>query len=293
MDKRLLARIFLDRPNLREAADGPYPLPALNRNAGTPRVLRDHKAGAEVHGHAPLPPRRENSDDSSVPVLRDDRMVVEDRGREQRVQADAGLNESPAKPRNRRRKSDESLSVGTIAATMAGVIVVGFALTALLPSILTRDGVDSTATAVAPPASVEPFQTEQFGAIQPVPGPDPAQQPAPVQPAPVSNDSTSVAKTAPVLKTGSVPSEKQAGGRVTGAEVLVPNAGKGAATGRTDLTAAEKAAVARGLKELKNTAAINAPRRSATTRSALTEEEKAAVERGLRELEKAAGQAKQ
>jgi hypothetical protein len=84
-------------------------------------------------------------------------------------------------------------------------------------------------------------------------------------------------------KTGRVPSAQQAD--VTRAHVVVP-AGK-AATSRTALTAAEKAAVARGLKELEIAAANKTPPRSALNRFALTEEEKASVERGLQELEKA------
>jgi hypothetical protein len=246
--------------------DVPRLLAALTGDAGTPRGRRDHKAGAGEAGRAPLPPRAEKADDSSVVVVRDDRMAVEDRGREQLAQTEFGLKAPPAKPRNRRSKSDESLSVGTIAATMAGVIVVSFAGTALLPSILTRDPVESTTIAIAPPA------------VQRPPDARPVQLPAPDLPAPASTDAKSVAKTAPVLRTTSVPSAKQAGGRTAGP---------------TDLTAAEKAAVARGREDLQNTAAVAAPRRPATTRPALTAEEKAAVERGLRELEKAAGEAKQ
>jgi len=217
--------------------DVPRLLAALNGDAGAPRVVRDHKAGAGEPRREPLPQRAEKADDSSVVVVRDDRMAGEERGREHLVQTDAGLKAPPAKPRKRRSTSDESLSVGTIAATMAGVIVVSFAGTALLPSILTRDPIASTTIAIAPPA-VQPHPTEL---------------PAPGLPAPASNDAKSVATTAPVLRPTSVPPARQAGGR---------------------------------------TAAVAAPRRPATTRSALTAEEKAAVERGLRELEKAAGQTK-
>jgi hypothetical protein len=95
-------------------------------------------------------------------------------------------------------------------------------------------------------------------------------------------------KTAPVLnKTGDAPSEPQAAGRAKEAEALVSGAAKGAAASRTVLTAAEQAAVDRGLKELEKTAAIRARPRPAPNRFALTEAEKASVERGLRELEKA------
>jgi hypothetical protein len=231
-------------------------------------------------------------------VLRDDMMVVGDREREPLVQADAGSNGPPAKPRTRRRRSDESLSVGTIAVTMAAVIIVGFGFTAFLPSILKRDGVGSTATLTTPPAPVQPpppvqpTQSEQFGATPPFRDPGLAQLPAPVPSDldlhPESYKAWSLTNLAPALRTGIVPSEKQAGGGATGG-ALVPGAGK--AAGRTALTAAEKAAVDRGLQELETKAAINAPARPTSTRFALTDEEKAAVERGLRELEKAAGQA--
>ncbi len=231
--------------------DVPRLLAALDRDAGAPRVVRDHKAGAGEPRREPHPQRAEKADDSSVVVVRDDRRTDKERRREQPVQADAGLKAPPAKPRKRRSKSDEFLSVGTIAATMAGVIVVSFAGTALLPSILTRDPIEATTIAIAPPA-VQPRPPEQVGAIQPVPDARPVQQPAPELPAPASNDAKSLATTAPALRTTSVPAAKQAGGRT----------------------------------------AVAAPRRPATTRSALTAEEKAAVERGLRELEKAAGQAK-
>ena len=187
------------------AVDVPRLLAAADGGAGTQHVLGDHKA------------------------------VAEDRGRAQSVQADSGLKAPPAKPRKRRSKSDKSLSVGTIAATMAGVIVVSFAGTALLPSILTRDPVRSTTIAIAPPA-VQPRQTD----ARPIP------PPAPELPAPAADDAKTTAAIAPALRPSSVP---------------------------------------------RSTAAVAAPRRPATARPALTAEEKAAVERGLRELEKAPGQA--
>jgi hypothetical protein len=192
----------------------------------------------------------------------------------------------------RSRNRDDSISDKTIVAITAAWVVASFAFTALLPSILTRPNVDFTALPISP-APVQPAQIEPFGVIKPVPDPGPAQLPAPVLPAPAASDSTSAAKTAPAFNsTGSVTSEKQADGPVTGAEVLVRSAGKAAAS-RPVLTAAERAAVARGRQELENTDAIDAPRRPAPTRPSLTDEEKAAVARGLRELEKAAGQAKQ
>jgi hypothetical protein len=232
----------------------------------------------------------EKSDDGAIVVRRDGRFVVEDRGSEQPVQPDFGLKASPAKPRMRRRDPDESLSDRTIIAIAAVVIAIGFAFTALLPTMFERRSVDSTAR-VTPPTAARPAQTEQFGATQPVPNPAPAQVQAPALPAPVSNDSTSVAKTAPVSNTtGSAPSEKQAVGRAT---VAAPSPSTGKTTsGEIALTADEKAAVDRGRQALEKKAPAAAPRRAAPTRPALTAEEKAAIDRGLKELAKTTGQAK-
>jgi len=278
-----LVKVFHVRLNLgNEAANEPHPLAALTRGADT---LRYHKASAEEHGQASLRPRAETSDDSSVRVLRE--MVAEDRGREPPVQTDIESNSSPAKSRSRRGKSDESLSVVTIAVTMAAVITIGFAFTALLPSILTRGVVESATALVTSPAVTQPAQPEPVVAIPPAPAPRAVEPPANAPPAPLPNTAESVAKAAPALRGSGAP-EKQVAGRATEG-ALVPDAGK--AAGRSALTAAEKGAVDRGLQELENKAAINAPPRPASTRFALTEEEKAAVERGLRELEKAAGQA--
>jgi len=124
---------------------------------------------------------------------------------------------------------------------LSGAIVVTLAHSTFRLRRITMDerrAVDRTET---PMISATPFQqpeVPQSDAIDPVPAPAPR--------APVSTDARSGAKTATVLdKTGSVPSA-QAGGRVTDAEVLVPDAEQR----RTALTAAEKAAVVRGLKEL-------------------------------------------
>jgi hypothetical protein len=228
-------------------------------------------------------------DDSSIVVRRDDRIAVEEKIREQLIQTDVGLKASPAKP-HRLKDPDQSVSYKAIIAITAAVIVIAFGFTALLPSMFTRSGVDPTLTGTLP-APIHPTQIEPFADLEPVPVPE--QLPAPAPPAPVSNDSTSVAKTAPALdKPGNVPSAQQAGGRVRGAEGIVSGAAKGETANRTALTAAEQEAVARGLKELEKTAAINAQPRPAPNRFALTEAEKASVERGLRELEKAAKQAK-
>ena len=306
-----LVKVFHVRLNIRDVAvSGPHPLAAFNREVGAPRILREQKAamqkpapapvpprattpddssvavlrdpeaGPQERGPAPLPPRAAPSDDSSVVVLRDDDMVAEDRGREQRLQTDAGLNGAPAKPRKRRSHPDERLSIRDIALTMAAVIVVSLAATAFLPSILLGDIVDPPAPVAATPPPVEPAPIEQAGVAAPAAAVAPAAQPpAPAPRATASSDAKSAAQTTPALR-AAIPPEKQAGGRI-------------AATGRNDLTAAEKAAVSRGLSELKSTAALTTPRRPAATRPALTDEEKAAIERGLRELEKDAGQAKQ
>jgi hypothetical protein len=225
-------------------------------------------------------------DDSSIVVRRDDRIAVEEKIREQLIQTDVGLKASPAKP-HRLKDPDQSVSYKAIIAITAAVIVIAFGFTALLPSMFTRSGVDPTLTGTLP-TPIHPTQIEPLADLEPVPVPE--QLPAPAPPAPVSNDSTSVAKTEPVL--GHVPSAQQAGGRVRGAEGIVSGAAKGETANRTALTAAEQEAVARGLKELEKTAAINAQPRPAPNRFALTEAEKASVERGLRELENAAKQAK-
>jgi hypothetical protein len=76
----------------------PGPLAAPDRDAGTGRVPRDPKAGAEAHPRTRLPPCAENLDDSSIVVRRDDRIAVEEKIREQLIQTDVGLKASPAKP---------------------------------------------------------------------------------------------------------------------------------------------------------------------------------------------------
>jgi hypothetical protein len=284
-----LAKVFHVRLNLGDGAmNGPHPFAALNRDAATPQVVPDQKADADKPALAnpPVPPRAKTSDDSSVLVLRDDPMAGEDRGSEQPGQTDSGLSEWVAKPRKRRSDSAESLSVGTIAAIMAAVIVVGFAFTAILPSILTRPGVDSTVSVVTAPQPVTPPQVEQFGAVQPAPDlAPPAPLPTPVAPAPApaSNAAKSVATPPPALRPTSVPPARQA-------EAAGVSAGKGPATGRIRLTAAEQAAVTRGLQELENKAAVTPPARPASPGFALTADEQAAVERGLQELAKAPGQ---
>jgi hypothetical protein len=151
-----------------------------------------------------------------------------------------------------------SVAIATLIGAVA-VTVANGTLPALFSFIVTRPSIDRTQTPIGSAAPFGQPEVAQSGAIETVPAPRPAQLPAPIPSAPVSNDSSSGAKTAPVLdKTGSVP-PAQAGGRVTAAEVFVPAAEKGLMPWRTALTAAEKAAVARGLKELENTAANSTP----------------------------------
>jgi hypothetical protein len=113
-------------------------------------------------------------------------------------------------------------------------------LTTLFSSTATSPGVDRAETPITSEAPARQPGVEQPGAIEPVPAPSTAQLPppptaqlpAPTSPAPVSSDPTSVASTAPARA----------------ADVLVPDAGNAAR--RTALTAEEKDAIARGLKEL-------------------------------------------
>jgi hypothetical protein len=145
--------------------------------------------------------------------------------------------------------------VGLVGA--AAVMVENGGFTSLLSSIDERPSVDRSQAPISPAAPLAQSEVEQPGALEPVPAPGTAPLPPPAPAAPVSNDSTSVAKTAPVLdNTGNVPSA-QASSRVTAVDVLVPDAENG--TRRTALTAEEKEAVARGLKELGLTAANATP----------------------------------
>jgi hypothetical protein len=151
-------------------------------------------------------------------------------------------------------------------------MIFGLALVALVGAVavaVENGGFSTLLSSIAPGSSADRSQTRissatpspqpevtQPGAIEPVPAPPAAQLPAPTPPAQVANGSTSSAKTAPVLdKAGTVPSA-QAGGRVTAADILVPDEN---GTGRTALTAQEKDAIARGLKELGLTATSATP----------------------------------
>jgi hypothetical protein len=277
------------RLDLRDGkANAPRPVTALNKNAGATRVVRDHPAPPRKDAHSSPQPRAEPSDAGAIKVLRDDKMLVEDQATKQPSQADIGSDASPAKPRKRRRHPDDPLSNNEIIAVAAAVIVVSFTFTALLPSLLTRPGGDSTEAIVTLPASVQRPQSAQLGATTPALERASVQLRGSAGPTRASGEPTTVARTAPVLnEKARAPSNDRAKG-----EGLVPSSGQRTETGRIALTAAEKAAVTRGVKELENTAAIEAPRRPAPALSALTEAEKAAVERGLRELEKAAGESK-
>jgi hypothetical protein len=143
----------------------------------------------------------------------------------------------------------------------AGIIFGSLAIVALVGAVAVTAGYDGFTTLFSSSStpSVDPSQTRtssaapsrqpeavQPGAIEPLPSPPAAQLPAPTPPAPPASASTSADKT------GSVPSA-QGDSRVTAADILVPDAERGA--NRTALTAEEKDAVARGLKELGITAA--------------------------------------
>jgi hypothetical protein len=115
--------------------------------------------------------------------------------------------------------------------------------------------------------------------------PAPAVAAAPA-PGPASKDAPSVVANVPALR-GSAPAQPQVDRGAT-QQALVRDA---KTAGRTTLTAAEMAAVNRGLQELEKAAPakaptrVVAPTRTAATRPALTDEEKAAIERGLKALE--------
>jgi len=132
--------------------------------------------------------------------------------------------------------------VGAIAYTVAGGD-----FTTLVSSI-TGPSADRAQKTVSSAAPARQPEVKQPGAIEPPPAPRTAELPAPTPPAPVANDSTSGAKTAP-------------------ADILVPDAATGT---RTALTAAEKEAVARGLKEL-GLAAANATASSPSEQAATAE----------------------
>jgi hypothetical protein len=219
--------------------------------------------------------------------------VIEDLEREHEFRAALA---SSVKAGNRLAQRHERLETGTIIRIAAAVIVVGLGSTAILPSILTRNPVaSSTVTLTTPPAPAPaaPAQTEQAVSTQPVTAPRPESPPAvaPPVPAPAAKETTTVAKAPPVLRGSNTPDAQSEARAAT--QVAAPNAGK--ADGGLTLTAAEKAAVTRGLQELEKQAAVTTPappRPRASARPQLTDEEKAAIERGLRELEKAE-QAKQ
>jgi hypothetical protein len=292
-----------------EYAHAPLPRRTETSDGSAIKVLRDHKAGTDDYARAAVPPRTETSADTvaeerrepslSPPpksseegpadALRNEKIVIEDLEREHQFRAALA---SSVEAGNRLVHRQERLETRTIVRIAAAVIVVGLGFTALLPSILTRNPVEPTVTLTTSPAVAQPVQTEQVGAAQPAPEPRadplPAAAPpaaaAPRAPALPSNDATSVAKAPPVLRGSNTP-DVQGEPRAT-----TQSAGK--ADGGLALTAAERAAVTRGLQELEKRAAVAEPRRAPSARPQLTAEEQAAVERGLRELEKTAGQAK-
>jgi hypothetical protein len=142
--------------------------------------------------------------------------------------------------------------VAVIGAVAIAVEYGGF--TTLRSSIATDPSVDPSQTRVSSAAPSQQSEVEQPGAIEPVPAvpvpaPATAQLPDPTPPASVPDDSTS---SVVLDQTGSAPLA-QASSRATAADILVPDAETGAT--RTALTAQEKDAVARGLRELGLTAA--------------------------------------
>ena len=141
-----------------------------------------------------------------------------------------------------------SLAIVALIGAVAVMAAETGGFTTLLSSITPRPSVDRSQTPISSAAPSRQSDVKQPAAIDPVPAPTTAQLPAPASPAPVSNDS----KTAPV----------------TAAEVLVPDAENG--TTRTALTADEKEAVARGLKEL-GLAAANATPSSQSEETATAE----------------------
>jgi hypothetical protein len=133
-------------------------------------------------------------------------------------------------------------SLAIVALVGAVAVTAGYdGFTTLLSSSSTPS-VDGSQTRTSKAAPSGQPEAGQPGAIEPLPSPPAAQLPAPAPPASASTSADT---------TGSVPSA-QGGGRVTAADILVPDAD---GANRTALTAEEKDAVARGLKELGITAA--------------------------------------
>ena len=262
------------------------------------KAPRDDNTGVGERRDARLsPPRPKNSEEGPAKVIRNDKIVVEDLEREHDFRTALATSVEAG---NRLVHRQERLETGTIVRIAAAVIVVGLGFTALLPSILTRNPVEPTVTLTTSPAVGGPAQTERVGIAQPVIeprlDPQPAAAPpaaavaaappvpAPPVPAPPSNAAASVAKAPPVLRGSNTP--------VVQGESRAATPSVAKADGGLALTAAEKAAVTRGLQELEKRAAVTPPRPRAPARPQLTADEKAAIERGLRELEKTAGQAK-
>lgn len=103
----------------------------------------------------------------------------------------------------------------------------------LLSPIVTPFTVDRSETPAASAPASRLAAVKQPGAIEPIPS-------SPAARAPVSNESTSTGDTSPVFG--------ETGSATSAAEALVPDRENGGR--RTALTADEKEAVARGLKEL-------------------------------------------
>jgi len=283
-----------DQPVAAQRAEPLLSPPRKTSDRGFIKVVRDDKDGAEaplhqrtaVGGESSVEARSEpsistspkSSEDSDQKLAPNTKIAIEDLEREHEFRTALELmTKGP-----RRTRTDE-IDTKAIILIAAGVIVLGVVFTSLLPAILTRDAVEPAAALVTSPAPATAEQTERTEAVQAAPAPAPAQLPQAAPPPPAPSASTSVAKTAPALR-GSSPPEAKIEGRAT-EQVLVPSASKTAP--RSALSAAEQAAVTRGLQELEKRPAVAAAGPRAAARPALTAEEQAAVERGLRELEKA------
>jgi hypothetical protein len=290
-----------DRP-VRVARDSEVSAPrspaAPYSDAGTSRVAPGFESvaeqgRAEIRGYPRTPSGTKPLFDRSIMVPSDGRMTVEDERREQLFQTQAAFGGFPGEPSNRLRNRD-------IIAAAAAAIAIGFTVTAFLPSILTRASGDPVPVPVATPGPAQQPQPKQAGATET----PPAQATGPADPSSV--ESWSLVNTGPVLnQLGSNRSASQAQSQVAKTEATAPNVAKVAPEIRTDvagaeksakqeiparmaLSAEEKSAIERGLKELGGSVATPALP-PAPNRFQLSAEEQAAVERGLRELEKAPG----
>ena len=261
--------------------DVDLPMGAHEVDERTEQLLHDNETPVEDQNDANRPLGAESVDETTRPILHDDEALVEDPGNAHlafgahRVdettplvprnddslvegRRDAGplrslpSNRSATKLRKTRgnRRDDSRLSSGTLLAITAFLILESVAIVSVLPSILTRPSLDSTAAPRNLSAPVQPLPTEQ---------PDigvPAPVVAPALPLPVSSEAKAVTKAAPVSdeEDTMAPADRKAADRSGAAEIRVPSA-RGDRTTRSTLTEEEKAAVARGIQELEREAA--------------------------------------